>query len=101
MDAVDTIGDASLIQSSSGQETFTSPATVSQVVQDNTLHEVSPLHDDEVEEFALAQDLTLQTVPVESIPSPDHQLQFIIDRLINTGFFLIFVAGSMPPCQQR
>ena len=30
----------------------------------------SQLHDDEVEEFALAQDSTLQTAPVESIPSP-------------------------------
>ena len=89
MDAFDTIGDASLIQSSSGQETFTSPATVSQVVQDNTLHEVSPLHDDEVEEFALAQDSTLQTVPVESIPSPvpstaihhrpSHQYRIFLD----------------------
>jgi hypothetical protein len=69
MDASDTTRDASLIQISSGQETFTSPATVSHVVQDNTLHAVSQLHDDEVEEFALAQDSTLQTAPVESIPS--------------------------------
>ena len=70
MDAFDTAGDTSLIQISSGQEPVTSPALVSQVVQDNSLHEVSHLHDSEVDKFASAQDSTLPTVPVESIPRP-------------------------------
>ena len=76
------------------------PAAVSPVVQDNTLHDISQLHVGEVEECAFDQDSNRKP---RWNPSPDqyHQLQFIINHFINTGFFLIFVAGSMPPCQQQ
>ena len=101
MDTSDATVSDTGIQASSRLNPVTSPAAVSPVVQDNTLHEVSHLHVDEVEECALDKDSNLQKASLESIPRSEPPLQFIINRFIHTGFFLIFVAGSMHPCQQR
>ena len=59
-----------LIQPSIGPEQATSVEQVSQIVQDKSVHEVSHLHDHEVDIPTSAPALQLPQVPVESIPSP-------------------------------
>ena len=68
MDTSDATVSDTGIQASSRLNPVTSPAAVSPVVQDNTLHEVSQLHAEEVEECAFDQDSNLQKASLESIP---------------------------------
>ena len=83
------MGTSVLTQLSIGPEQVTSAEPVSPIVQDNSMHEVSHLHDHEVDMPTSAPELKSPQVPVESIPGqvpsaafhphPHHPYRIFLD----------------------